>query len=71
MRLTEEEITKFQTLYKKHFGKEISREQAYEEGVKLLRLMQLIYKPMTKKGYQKLLSHRPYDSNSGKDSKAS
>ena len=58
MHLTEEQITQFQTLYQKHFGLEISRERAYEEGIKLVRLMQLIYKPIKKEGCQKLLSHR-------------
>jgi len=48
MKLTDEQITQFQTLYKKHFGADISKEQAHEEGIKLVRLMQLIYKPMTK-----------------------
>ena len=61
MHLTEEDITKFQRLYKKHFGEEISREQAHEEGIKLVRLMQLIYKPMTKADYEKLLKRRRQD----------
>ena len=47
MRLTDEHITQFQTLYKERFGAEISREDAHEKGIKLLRLMSLIYKPMT------------------------
>lgn len=54
MHLTEEDITQFQTLYKKHFGEDISRERAHEEGIKLVRLMQLIYKPMTKEGKERL-----------------
>lgn len=58
MDLTEEDITKFQVLYKKHFGKEISREQAHEEGTKLVYLMKLICKPMTKADYQKLQKRR-------------
>ena len=48
MHLTDEQITQFQRLYKKHFGADISKEQAHEEGIKLVRLMQLIYKPMPK-----------------------
>ena len=58
MHLTEEDITKFQRLYKKHFGEEISREWAHSEGIKLVRLMQLIYKPMTKEQYERLLKRR-------------
>ena len=60
MQLTEENITKFQALYKKHFG-EISREQSHEQGVKLVQLMKLIYKPMTIKDYQNLQKHRQQD----------
>jgi hypothetical protein len=47
--LSDEHITKFQMLYKSRFGREISREEAYESGVKLIRLVELTYKPMTEK----------------------
>jgi len=56
--LSDEQITKFQMLYKKHFGKEISREEALEKGIKLIRLVELIYKPMTEAEYQKLQERR-------------
>jgi len=56
--LSDEQITKFQTLYKNRFGKEINREEAYEKGVKLVRLVELIYKPMTETEYQKLQERR-------------
>ncbi len=45
--LSDEQIKKFQMLYKKRFGREISREEALEQGTKLLRLVELVYKPMT------------------------
>ena len=56
--LSDEQISKFQMLYKNRFGKEISREEAYEKGAKLLRLVELIYKPMTEAEYQKLQERR-------------
>jgi len=56
--LSDEQITKFQTLYKNRFGKKISREEAYEQGVKLIRLVELIYKPMTEAEYQQLQERR-------------
>jgi hypothetical protein len=56
--LSDEQIKTYQTLYKNRFGKEISREQAYEQGVKLLRLIELIYKPMTEEEFQKLQERR-------------
>lgn len=56
--LSNEQITKFQMLYKKRFGKNISREEAYEKGAKLIRLVELIYKPMTETEYQELQKRR-------------
>ena len=56
--LSDEQITKFQTLYKNRFGKEIIREEAYEKGAKLIRLVELIYKPMTENEYQRLQARR-------------
>jgi hypothetical protein len=47
--LTDEQVSKFQDIYRKKFGKEISREDALEGGIKLVRLMKIIYKPITKK----------------------
>jgi len=58
MELSKEQITQFQILYKKRFGKEICREEAYEKGVKLARLMELIYRPMTQKEYEQLQKRR-------------
>lgn len=56
--LSNEQITKFQTLYKNQFGKKISREEAYEKGAKLIRLIELIYKPMNETEYQQLQERR-------------
>ena len=47
MQLTPEQVAKFQAIYKAKFGYEINSEQAYEQGIKLIRLVQIIYKPMT------------------------
>lgn len=58
MMLSEEHITKFQKLYKEHFGKEISRAEAYDKGIRLLHLVELIYKPITVKQYQMLQKRR-------------
>lgn len=56
--LSQEQVSKFQMLYKNRFDKEISREEAYEKGVKLLRLVQLIYKPMIEEEHQRLQERR-------------
>lgn len=56
--LSNEQIIKYQTLYKNRFGKEIGREEAYENGAKLIRLVGLIYKPMTEAEYKQLQERR-------------
>ncbi|TSC79983.1 MAG: hypothetical protein G01um101429_295 [Parcubacteria group bacterium Gr01-1014_29] len=56
--LSDEQITKYQTLYKNRFGKDISQEEAYEHGAKLIRFVELIYKPMTETEYQQLQERR-------------
>ena len=56
--LSDEQVTKFQMLYENRLGKKISREQAYEQGVKLIRLVELVYKPMTEVEYQRLQKRR-------------
>ncbi len=58
MVLSDEDIIKFQALYKSEFGMEISREDAYEKGIKLLQLMSVVYKPMTEKEYEFIQKHR-------------
>ena len=52
--LSDEQIKKYQTLYKSRFGREISREEAYEEGAKLVRLIELVYRPMTEEEFRSL-----------------
>lgn len=56
--LLDDQITKFQMLYKNRFGRDISREEAYEQGVKLIRLVELVYQPMTEAEYQRLQERR-------------
>ncbi len=61
--LSSDQITKFQELYEKHFDKEISRDEAYGKGAKLIRLMELIYKPMTKNEYELIQKRREKTNN--------
>lgn len=46
MQLSSEQISQFQLLYKKRFGKEISREEAIDKGIKLVRFVELILEPL-------------------------
>ena len=58
MHLSNKDIIKFIALYKSEFGIEITREDAYEKGIKLLQLMSAVYKPMTEKEYEFIQKHR-------------
>ena len=59
-------------LYKEHFGKEISRKEALEKGIKLMRLVQIVYKPITQEEYDAVQRDREKelkDSKKFKDNK--
>ena len=45
MQISDEKIAEFQALYKQHFNKDISKEEALEKGTKLAMLIKLILKP--------------------------
>ena len=45
MNLSDEKVIEFQNLYKEHFGKEISKKDACEQGIKLLQLVSVLYRP--------------------------
>lgn len=47
--LTEVQISKFQELYLKRFGKEIGREKAVEIGLRLVGMMRTVYRPISAK----------------------
>ena len=53
MVLSDENIIVFQNLYKEHFGKDLSKEEAYEQGMKLLSLVSIVYRPMTAEDFEK------------------
>lgn len=49
MQLTEEKITEFQRLYKKHFGIDIDKQEALEKGLRLIRLFEIACKREARK----------------------
>lgn len=53
MQISKEKLEEFKKIYKKRFKKTLSSQDALEQGTKLLRLVELIYKPMTKEEYEK------------------
>lgn len=56
--ISDEQIQSFQTLWRDRFGTEISREDAYEKGAKLLRLIELVYKPMSETEFELVQERR-------------
>jgi hypothetical protein len=46
--ISKEQLEKFKLIYKKEFNKEISDQEALEQATKLLRLMEIVYKPLLK-----------------------
>lgn len=63
MKLTDQQITKFQALYKARFHKNVDRKKAYDMGIKLVRMMQIIYKPMTVADFERLQERRRQTAN--------
>ncbi len=46
MRLSEEAITELKEIHRKEFGENLSDDEAAEIGERLLRLFQIIYRPL-------------------------
>jgi hypothetical protein len=44
MQLTDEDIMEFQELYKKHFGKDLGKDEALAKGIQLIRLLEVVLK---------------------------
>lgn len=58
--LTETQIEKFREIYRKRFGREITREFAVEVGTKLVFIMRAVYKPLSvKKTESQMISAMP------------
>ncbi len=51
--LSKQAIIDFQKCWKDQFGEDISDQKAQEEGIKLLRLFKIIYRPISKKDWIK------------------
>ena len=58
MTISDEDIAEFQRLYKNRFGKEINKEDAFEQVMNLLCLLERIYTPITEDEYEDILQRR-------------
>ncbi len=46
--LSDKAVKEYQEIYKKQYWEEISFEEAREQGMRFLRLMEIIYRPIPK-----------------------
>ena len=56
--MIDKDIEKFMEIYKSRFGKEITKEEATEKADKLIRMVSVIYHPITEKEFQLLQERR-------------
>lgn len=58
MELTNKQIESFIAIHKECFGFEVSKKDALKMGISLVRLMKLVYQPITQKQYREALSKK-------------
>ena len=56
--LRDKDVGEYQKLHKARFGKDITYEEAHEQGVNLVRFLELIYTPMTLEEYRRVQQRR-------------
>lgn len=54
--ITESDARKFQTLFEQETGEKISLEEAFDCAEDLVKMIQLIYKPIKRENYEKCTS---------------
>ena len=50
--ISKKNLQKFKELYKKHFNEDLSDEDALEKAIKLRRMVEIVYQPITEKEYK-------------------
>ncbi len=58
MTLTDKNIAQFQAIHKAQFGTDITKAEAAEQGLKLVNLLSVVYKPMTSEQEAEIDLHR-------------
>ncbi len=57
-RISPEQLAKFKALYKKHFNEDLSDQDALAKAISLVRMVELVYKPMTQQEHDKVMKRR-------------
>lgn len=52
IRITDQDVIEFMALYKKQFGKDLDFQEARDQATKLVRLMQIVHRPITVEQYE-------------------
>lgn len=52
--ISQKSLDEFKRLYREHFGKDLTNAEAYEKGSRLIRLLEIVYKPMTKEEFDRM-----------------
>jgi hypothetical protein len=64
MTVSPKALEEYKEIYRKQFGKDISDTDALEQATKLLRLLEIVYKPMTEEEFA-ILEERRKSTQSG------
>lgn len=56
--ISEKALKEYKAIYKKEYGVDLPDEEALEQATKLLNLMKIIYRPISKDNYEKLQKRR-------------
>lgn len=56
--ISNERLEEFKRIYRKEFGRDISDQDALESATKLLNLLKIVYKPMTKEDFARIEERR-------------
>jgi len=56
--ISKKALEEFKIIYKERFNIELSDQDALDKATKLLRLIEIVYKPITKEEYGKLQERR-------------
>lgn len=58
MKISEKSLKEYKAIYKKEYGIDLPNEEALEQATKLLNLMKIIYRPISKDDYGKIQKRR-------------
>ncbi len=56
--ISKESLDKYKAIYKNKFDKELSDQEALEQATKLVRLIEIVYKPMSKEDFERVRERR-------------